>query len=103
MASKYKVILMPRVKDDLVIILDKIAEVSLFSASVKKWNDKILDLAFSLDFMPERFASFQGNLKYRLAKVGKYALLYHVDKDNMRVLVMRIIYARRDLKKVELK
>ena len=100
MVLKYKVIMMPNAKDDLDEILGKIAEISHFAGSVKKWHDKIMDLVDSLDYMPERFPVFRMNRTYHLARVGKYVVLYRVDGENKRILVMRIVYARRDLGKV---
>ena len=102
MVLKYDVIIMPKALEDLENILDKIAELTYFVGSVKKWSDKILGLILSLDYMPERFPAFWFDSRYRLARVGKYAVLYRVDKEKMRVLVVRIVYARRDLGKVEI-
>lgn len=100
MVLKYNVVIMPKAREDLVNILDAVAEISRFPRSVKKWSDKILDFVLSLDYMPERFPTFWADSRYRLGKVGKYAVLYRVDKENKRVFVLRIVYARRDLRRI---
>ena len=98
MVLKYKVLIFQSAENDLISILDNIAEISGSVRSVEKWHSKIMRTIVSLGYMPERYVKFDFDPRYRLAKVGKYAVFYRVDKEKMRVLVLRIIYARKNLK-----
>ena len=102
MLPKYAVTISPPARHDLLEILDNIAEVSGSLKSVAKWSDKILGAIDSLDYMPERFSTFGANPAYRSVNVGKYVIIYHVDKTIHQVIVARIVYTRRNMKRVSL-
>jgi len=101
--SEFKVVISDKAWVDYANILNKITEITLFEKSVKKWGILLMNRILSLNFMPNRFAIYEFDKRFRSTHVGKYRIVYYVDEKRNRVIVVRILYARRDLEKVELK
>ena len=100
--SEFEVIISDRAQEDYYTILTKIAELTLFKKSVDKWANLLAERIFSLNVMPKRFAVYEFDERFRSTHVGKYRIVYLVNDKKREVIIMRIIYARRDLGKVEI-
>lgn len=101
MALEYKVVYSSEAEEDLWHIVAGILEVAWVS-SAEKWARRIAEKIDSLAVFPEGGPVYELDDRYRSIKVGKYRIIYRVDKRNGVVRVLRIIYARRDLGKVSL-
>ena len=101
--SKYNIVMTDSAEYDYLDILENIATISLFTRSVEKWADLIAKKIVSLKIMPEQYIVFRKEKhEYRSARVGKYVIIYYINKKNLEVRIVRIVYARRDLEKVGL-
>ncbi|MBQ3348299.1 type II toxin-antitoxin system RelE/ParE family toxin [Candidatus Saccharibacteria bacterium] len=85
---------------DYLEILDKIGRTTLFEKSVEKWANLLYGRMYSLKTMPKRFAVYKLDERFRSTNVGKYKIIYCVNDDKRIVTIARIVYARRNLKKV---
>ena len=103
MELEYRIRYSDRARLDLGDIYQNILEVSLWRRSADKWSNAITNRIESLAIMPERFHIFQNNQKIHSTNVGKYKIIYEIlDKEKI-VSILRIVYARRNLKDLNLK
>lgn len=102
MNSRYKVIPLEQALKDLHEIAEGILEVSRSKRSAEKWIGKLIDRIDSLATMPERYPVFRYNKLYRSTNVGKYKIIYRVEKAKRLVIVLRIVYQRMNLARISL-
>ena len=99
MASSYKVIYTLEAIKDLGEVFAYISGIA-WRRSAEKWVLKILDKTESLATFPEGNPVYEYDNRYRSAKVGKYKIIYRVDKRANIVSILRIVYARRNLRRI---
>lgn len=97
MATRFEVIITESAWAEFDEIITYIIGISKSDRSAEKWAKKILKKIFSLEIFPDGGAEFSFNKKYRTAKIGKFLVIYRVDKTKRKVFVQHIVYARRKL------
>ena len=102
MPSTYKIIYTPEAREDLRQITVGILEVA-WPQSAEKWLTKILNKAESLSLFPEGRPVYEYDSRYHSVKIGKYRIIYEVHKREQLVSILRIVYARRNLKILAIK
>ena len=102
MTSTYKVSYTPEAEEDLRQIVENLLGTT-WPRSVEKWLNKILNKADSLATFPEGNSIYEYDNRFRSVKVGKYRIIYEVHKKAKVVSILRIIYARRNLKEITIK
>ena len=102
MASIYKVSFTPQAEADLFQIYADISEVA-WPPSAKRWANKILDSAEALALFPEGNPTYEYDTRYHSSRIGKYRIIYEIDDTSKIVSILRIVYARRNLKKIPMK
>lgn len=101
MALRYKVVYTNDARADISEIFDGISQVA-WLGSAAKWTNRIINKADSLELFPERGARYWLDDRYRTLRVGKYVIIYSVDKARRSVMVIRVVYARRDLPMIKM-
>ncbi|MBR0431271.1 type II toxin-antitoxin system RelE/ParE family toxin [Candidatus Saccharibacteria bacterium] len=99
MPSIYKVSLTPEALEDFEEIILNLRGITWLS-SVRKWANKIINKIESLAVFPEGHPMYEYDERFRSAKVGKYRIIFEISKDEKIVSVLRIVYARRNLKEI---
>ena len=99
---KYAVKVSDYVDDDVDAIYKYILKKSFSIHSAEKWIRKIYDRIESLSTWPERYARFRFDDQARITHVGRYSIIYDVYNDIHEVLVLRVVYSRRNVAKLEL-
>lgn len=101
MPLTYKVFYTPQAEEDIYQIALSLAGVT-WVHSVEKWIGRILDRVNALAVFPEGGAVYELDDRFRSVKVGKYRIIYEIYKKERAVAILRVVYARRDLKKIML-
>lgn len=99
MASNYRISFTSEAREDYEQIALGLSEIT-WLPSVIKWADKIANKISSLAVFPEGYPRYDYDDRLRSARVGKYRVIYRVFRKERIVLILRIVYARRDLKKI---
>lgn len=97
MPPEYKVTYSPAARADISDIYDGIAQISS-PYSADKWTQRIVARAGSLNVMPERYPAYPLDSTKRSTNVGKYKIIYEVLHQPRLVQILRILYARRNLR-----
>lgn len=101
MTSIYTVNLTEKAEEDYNEIIMGILEISLWRRSVEKWGNKIMARIESLRLFPEFGRKTKAG--YYMVRIGKYRIIYDVLKEEKIVLILRIVYSRKNLDKIGLK
>lgn len=100
MVSTYKVIYTDEVLEDIDEIISYILNVA-WHRSANKWARKFFERTEALAVFPEGNPRYKYDETCRVAKVGKYSIIYEVDKEKLMVIILRIVHSKRDMRKVE--
>lgn len=98
MENEYDVEITSTAEDDLDSILNYISsELCVPETAVSILNTIILEIK-ALKKYPERFPLINNFILkqkgYRYFPVGNYLVFYQIDKNNSRVLIMRVLYGK---------
>lgn len=100
----YEIEVLPSARRDMVAVVSYISHELSNPAAAYRLANEMYAAMDSLAAFPYTNVVFQTirPLKhdYRRLKVGNYLIFYHVDEDKKLVTVSRVIYARRDYKKM---
>ena len=98
---KYVVEMTEQAGKDLRGIYEYIAFVLKSKISASRQPERIEREILSLSEMPERYKvldlGFDSERTIRIVTVDKYCVLYHVEKENGSVQILRILYGGRDI------
>jgi len=99
--KEYKILISDDAKDDLRTIYNYITNTLLEPGIASGQKNRILDGIRSLDHMPERYQLYDAepwrSKGFRKMLVDHYFVFYVPFTDKSEVLVVRVIYARRDI------
>lgn len=102
MASTYEITLTEEAMNDADEIHESIQSVA-WPESADRWLARIFGKIELLNIFSEGYAKCVFDDMFRCVKVGKYIIVYFVDKKFHRIQIIRIVYARRDLAAVKLR
>jgi toxin ParE1/3/4 len=99
--NTFKVLLSDDARNDLRMVYDYICNTLLEPSIAAKKKNRIIDGIRKLDFMPERHPVYDvepwKSMGLRKMPVENYLVFYIPFIDKCEVLVVRILYARRDI------
>lgn len=98
---KYNVSLTDAAKEEIRSHISYIRN-SLLSWSYRKIQDELLDKIESLSTLPEIFPTYRGRKDIRFMRVRHYLILFKVDKRKKSVVVLHVMYGKRDLSSTDL-
>ncbi|MBR2658553.1 type II toxin-antitoxin system RelE/ParE family toxin [Candidatus Saccharibacteria bacterium] len=102
MASTYKIIYTEEALGDIDEIIGYILSVT-WRWSADKWARKFFEKIESLALFPEGNPIYEFDGTCRTTRAGKYSIIYEVNKDRLIVIILRVIYAKRDFKKIKIR
>ena len=98
--DKYEVFLTPRALRDLDAIYAYVAETLSEAGTAAALIDALEDGIFSLEQMPcrcpERRVGAYANRGYRQLFIRNYTVIYRVSEENKQVIVVTVVYSRRN-------
>ena len=97
MESEYRIEFSEAAISDLVSAYDAILRVSGFVPTAEKWYSSIMLRIRSLRVNPNGHLPYLYDGRYRTIHFEKYKIVYGVDEATRSVVVMRVVYARRNL------
>ena len=102
MESNYKVFYTEEAQEDIRQVALLLLDIA-WPKSAEKWVNKILDRSDSLAMFPEGNAVYEYDNRFRSVRVGRYRIIYEVYKSEKLVAILRVVYVRRNLKKITIK
>jgi len=99
----YDIVITEQARLDMKDLFEYIALTLLEPVIAEKQYSRIEKAVYSLDQMPERFRQYEKepwcSRNLRIMPVDSYLVFYTVDKENLIVTVIRIMYGRRNIEK----
>ena len=99
---KYEILVTEKAEEDLKSIADYLIYVLLAGENALKQIARIEHAIKTLEEMPERCKIYDKEpwrtRKLRFLRVDSYMLFYIVEKNKNSVIILRIMYGRRDIK-----
>lgn len=98
---KYKVLVTETAQEDLESIADYLINKLLAGETALKQMDRIERAVLSLEEMPERYHVYDKEpwkeKRLRVMRVDNYLVFYIIDDGNKSVIVVRVMYGKRDI------
>ena len=90
----YNIEIPDNVRDDIDKLTDYIYKKSFSKTISKKIYDELYRVIFSLNFMPEMYQKYLWEYRRVIVK-WSYKIIYKIDEENKKVIVIRVIRAER--------
>jgi len=91
----YKVEIPNIVYNDIIELTDYIYRFSFDMSISKKVYDDLYKAIFSLDFLPNRYEKYIWEYR-RIIVNWSYKILYRIDEDNSKVIIIRVIRSEQE-------
>ena len=91
----YKIVIRDAVHDDINELSEYIFRFSFDINVSKKVYDNLYKAIFSLDFLPNRYEKYIWEYR-RIIVNGSYKILYRVDEENQKVVIIRVIRSEQE-------
>ena len=95
--EKYKVIILPKVKNDIENILLYLLNENVWKILVYKIKNLIYSSIFWLEYFPKKCSYYIKD--YRRLLIKSYSIFYRIDEENKIVIIYKILHQAKNYEK----